>query len=109
MVIPEAVAILKAITSRFPAKIWYSKIEDVIGANQETLTLWQEHIILWVGRGYNPTNVEGMLDSFQNGGLKKQGQQTSKLHTKPPAENVDLATRAKQRNALAEVKQRQAQ
>jgi hypothetical protein len=54
-------------THRYPPKSWYEKIAGAVGENVDK---WRGIVNEWVGHGWNPTNVKGMLDVFQNGWQK---------------------------------------
>jgi hypothetical protein len=47
------------------------KIDNSIGSASEDLDLWREVKTKWIGRGFNPLNVLGMLNIFDNGGRFK--------------------------------------
>ena len=65
--IPPAVKAFRGATHRYPAKSWYQDIDDIVGQKPEDVGRWRELCKNWVGRGWNPVNVKGMLDQFQNG------------------------------------------
>lgn len=54
-------------THRYPAKAWYQTIIDAVGDN---IDKWRGIAREWVGRGWNPSNVKGMLDVYANGWQK---------------------------------------
>jgi DNA-binding transcriptional MocR family regulator len=72
--LPEAVKVFRENTHRYPSKVWYSDIEQVVGDKPESLELWRRVIKEWLGLGFNPVNVKGMLDAFQVGGIKRRTQ-----------------------------------
>jgi len=63
--IPPAVKTFHDVVHRYPAKIWYSDVASVVGEAEDDLKLWFEVVKDWVGRGWKPTNVKGMLEVFQ--------------------------------------------
>lgn len=69
---PPAVRVFRENAHRYPAKAWYNKIATVIGEEETNLERWGKLVLDWVGYGWNPTNVKGMLEAFKNGGIKQQ-------------------------------------
>lgn len=86
--IPPAVRIFRENAHRYPAKAWYARIDAAVGETPENLARWGELVLTWVGRGYNPTNVVGMLDAFNNGGLQSQKGGKDANHTRRPIERA---------------------
>lgn len=70
---PPAITVFRDKTHRFPNKAWFADIAAIVGEKQEDLERWGEIVHLWVGRGFSPVNVVGMLDVFQNGWRESQG------------------------------------
>jgi len=70
---PEAVKVFRANSARYPPKAWYDEIVAKVGDNPASLELWGKTVKSWVGKGWNPQNVEGMLEAYSNGGIKKRG------------------------------------
>lgn len=68
---PSAVKVFRKKAHRYPAKSWYKKIDEVVGGDPEDLEKWGEIVFQWVGLGFNPTNVKGMLDAFEEGGIRE--------------------------------------
>lgn len=62
--IPPAVTMFRENAHRYPAKSWYGKIADTVGTKPADLTFWGEVVFDWVGLGWKPTNVSGMLDYY---------------------------------------------
>lgn len=62
---PRAVKVFRSKAHRFPAKSWYEKIASVVGEDSAELEFWGRVVHNWVGRGYKPTNVQGMLECFK--------------------------------------------
>ncbi len=56
---------------RYPAKAWYGKIEDAVGDSEKALELWGSVVLNYVGMGWNPQNVKGMLEFFERGEIPK--------------------------------------
>lgn len=63
--VPESVQVFREHTRRYPAQSWYPQMAQEIGDSQEALKLWGEVVHAWVGVGWNPVNVAGMLDCFK--------------------------------------------
>ena len=47
--------------------MWRAKVVAAVGDRAKE---WGELIDQWIGLGWKPTNVSGMIDSFKNGGIK---------------------------------------
>jgi hypothetical protein len=62
---PEAVKIVQTETHRYPPKSWFGTIADTVGTEPDNLTRWRRVVHAWVGSGYNPQNVQGMLDAYK--------------------------------------------
>ncbi len=67
--IPEAVEVFRAETNRFPPKSWFPTIAEAVGADPPNLDRWRRVVHAWVGTGYNPTNVQGMLECYRRGDM----------------------------------------
>ncbi len=65
--VPDAVAVMRQATGRYPARSWYEVIQEAVGSTPEALERWGALCTDWVGRGWNPTNVKGMLEAFSTG------------------------------------------
>ena len=56
----------RRLTGRYPPKINYDQVIDVLGDNPDELKMkhcYQE----WCGRGYKPVNLAWLLDWYVNG------------------------------------------
>jgi len=103
--VPKAVQVFRENAHRYPPKAWYTRVGEAVGEDSDNLERWGALVLEWVGRGYNPTNVSGMLDAFSNGGLQKRIVQADpSMRKKPQAESVDPVIREQQRIALAAMK-----
>jgi hypothetical protein len=60
--IPSAVRTYRDEVHRFPAKSWWPELEAVTD-----LELWEQVVHTWIGLGWNPHNVKGMLDCYHRG------------------------------------------
>ncbi len=69
--VPEAIKVFRQNANRYPAKSWYGDVAAVVGRDPPDLERWGVIVKEWVGNGWNPTNVRGMLDKFQ--GKTKDG------------------------------------
>jgi len=67
--IPEAVKVFRQNVHRYPAKSWYEAVDTIVGDDPDALERWGKLCHEWVGRGWKPTNVSGMLDCYQKGGI----------------------------------------
>jgi hypothetical protein len=63
--IPAAVKEYRRACSLYPAKSWYDKIAFLVGELPENLDQWYRTCYAWVGMGWKPTNVQGMLECFK--------------------------------------------
>jgi len=80
----EAVKVFRDNASRFPAKSWYGDIIGTVGTDPARLEFWGKVVKQWVGLGWNPTNVTGMLDHYRRGELPGSGYKNG--GTAPPAQ-----------------------
>jgi hypothetical protein len=62
---PPAVQVFRSKAHRYPAKAWFQKIHKTVGQADDDLEFWGQVVFAWVGMGWNPTNVRGMLDFYQ--------------------------------------------
>jgi len=65
--IPPAVKVFQQNAHRYPAKSWYEKVDAAIGADSVALQKWGAIVLEWVGKGWNPVNVAGMLEVYRDG------------------------------------------
>lgn len=89
--IPPAVTRYREMAHRFPNKSLYGDIEATVGDKPADLDRWGAVVKAWIGKGYNPSNLTGMLDTFRRGempgGKPKHG--TRSDHSDPKAWSVD--------------------
>jgi hypothetical protein len=57
-----AIQAFREVTHRYPAKAWYTVIAEIIGGQERDVDRWKRIVMAWVGVGWNPCNVKGMLD-----------------------------------------------
>ena len=82
----EAIEKFRGITGRYPNHVQITTID----ARVTDLTLWFECIYEWNLRGYNPTNVKGMLDWYAKGGPPVSGPKGNNT-VKQSFDNIDAA------------------
>jgi hypothetical protein len=71
--VPPGVTEFRRQANRYPAKGWYQDIARVVGDDEQAIQRWGEVVHYWVGRGWNPSNVEGMLEFFKRGDMPNSG------------------------------------
>lgn len=85
--IPAAVSVFRSEAHRYPAKTWYAAVSEAVGEDQSALDRWRALVHDWVGRGWNPGNVAGLLDVWAKGGViqgnGKAREPTNLLKAKP--------------------------
>ncbi len=59
-----AIKVFREITHRYPAQAWHQDIVDAVGEDVEK---WRGIVKEWVGWGWNPANVKGMLEVYRDG------------------------------------------
>lgn len=64
---PLAVRIYSKHLRRYPGKEVWPVIEKTVGTDLRKLVRWARVMRRWAMKGWNKTNVEGMLDAFENG------------------------------------------
>ena len=81
--IPAAVKVFRSSAHRFPAKAWYADVAKAVGDEEADLLFWGDVVKAWVGLGWNPTNVKGMLEFYQDrklpGADGRSGEHKSKV------------------------------
>jgi len=87
---PPAVRRFRKATQRYPSKSWYGNIAEMVGESPQDLEFWERVCHAWVGIGWNPTNVAGMLDFYQRREIPRTGPNTG-LSAKEPAELAIVA------------------
>lgn len=117
---PAAVKVFRANAHRYPAKAWYSDVEQAVGDDQANLDLWGSIVKAWVGLGWNPTNVSGMLEFYgrreipavkggngRSGSNRASRNPNSRITPKPPAAPVDPVQIERDRASLRAHRARQ--
>ena len=92
--IPPAVNIFRENAHRFPPKAWWSEVIQTVGEQIADLERWGQVVKCYVGLGWNPGNVRGMLDFFKRNEIPPDGKarnnpngngtQKPKRHTSSP-------------------------
>lgn len=70
---PAAVKAFRAAAARYPAKSWYDEVASTVGEEQCNLDRWHAVVFKWVGLGWKPTNVSGMLECFRENRMPGDG------------------------------------
>ena len=75
-----AVKIYVEVTHRRPKHFVANAIAIAIVESEENLRAWKEVVEFWILSGYNPLNIDGMLDMYKNkGNLQQNRQQRRKI------------------------------
>jgi DNA-binding Lrp family transcriptional regulator len=74
---PEAIKVFRHNAHRFPAKAWWPHIDATVGEDEASLQFWGQVVFAWVGLGWNPTNVKGMLECYTAGHLPGASRRTT--------------------------------
>ena len=73
---PSSVDVFRENAHRFPARAWYATIGDIVGDDSANLERWGHTVFAWVGLGWNPTNVKGMLECYERNEMPGQNRAT---------------------------------
>jgi hypothetical protein len=68
----------KRMTGFHVRRSWRENVIAEVGEDPERVKRWVNLVKSWVGRGFNPNNVAGMLDAFKKGGLPAHGPKEKK-------------------------------
>jgi hypothetical protein len=63
---PEAIRAFHDASARYPNKVLWDGIVQVVGADPPDLERWQRVVRAWIACGWNPGNVKGMLSHFRD-------------------------------------------
>jgi len=70
-----AIALYEQATEReVPNDAWRERIQETVGLDPPALELWGTVLDGWIGHGWNPANVDGLLDCFRKGGIDERGE-----------------------------------
>jgi hypothetical protein len=64
---PIAVEVFRSAASRYPPRSWWAKVAEVVGEKDEDIAFWRQVVFYYVGVGWNPTNVDNMLQFYRRG------------------------------------------
>lgn len=64
-VVPLAVEKFREISQKYPNKALYALIAETVGEKAEDIQFWGEVILAYIGMGWNPVNVNGMLEFYK--------------------------------------------
>ena len=67
---PPSILAFRSAAHRYPAKSWWKRVHSIVGTAESDVKRWKDLVFEWVGNGWNPTNVKGMLDAYQSGGIQ---------------------------------------
>lgn len=65
VVVPLAVEKFREVSQKYPNKALYSLIAETVGEKAEDVQFWGEVILAYIGMGWNPVNVNGMLEFYR--------------------------------------------
>jgi hypothetical protein len=77
---PPSVLLFRQETHRYPARQWFPEIEASVGSNPDELERWRLLVHGWVGAGWNPLNVAGMLELFRRHEMPHPGSRKEKVN-----------------------------
>lgn len=55
---------------------WQMEVVQAVGESTDAVNRWRRLVRNWIGRGWNPTNVKGMLESYSKGDIELQAGKT---------------------------------
>jgi len=78
---PEAVKVFRTNSNLYPPGSWYDDIVAAVGTAPADLEFWGDVVKAYVGCGWNPKNVKGMLEFYK----RREIPDTNKKGKKEPA------------------------
>lgn len=81
--------VFRQAANRYPPRGWYGDIVRVVGEAVANLEFWRQVVHAWIGLGWNPGNVQGMLDCFQRRELPQPRNGNGKQPRLQPATSLD--------------------
>lgn len=66
-VIPKAVLMFRRAANRYPPKSWWPKVVEDVGEDEGRMLFFGYVVFFYCGQGWNPTNVDNMLQFFRKG------------------------------------------
>jgi hypothetical protein len=100
-----AITTFYEVAGHWPPKAVWKLISETVGHEADPLAFWGQVIQAWIGCGWSPKNVAGMLDYFKRGELPTTGHKKEKYgnHGRDRKEFGDWKdTRSLQQKAIAE-------
>ena len=91
--IPKSAAVeyYRSCTNRYPNRVQIRDIDAAV-TNLTQLNVWKQSVDLWMRKGWNPQNIDGMLEVFKNGGRSKYGRGQDNATDEPrPIPGYELA------------------
>lgn len=64
---PASVLIYREITHRYPPGAMDTVIEAAVGNDPGALEFWRQVVLGYIGQGWNPANLNGMLEFYKRG------------------------------------------
>lgn len=109
----SAIDIFEQTAGVLPKKALWGMITEAVGDNQANLELWGKIIQAWLAQGWNPDNINGMLDYFKrreipngNGGVGRghvRGRNGDhRKGARPTAADIDAQARAAMEKLMKE-------
>ena len=84
-----AISLYEQATDRsVPNDSWRQRIQETVGLDPPQLELWSTVLDSWIGHGWNPANLDGLLDCFQKGGVQERGNGSGRREPMPTKEAI---------------------
>ena len=80
---PEAIKVFRQNAHRYPPKSWYEKITDAVGEDPADLEFWGKVVFGYIGSGWNPGNVQNMLNFYNERNVPNGNGKASNSHWTP--------------------------
>lgn len=85
---PPAVKRYRVNTNLWPRKPLWKEIDEIVGHNEDDLLFWGQVVHAYVGLGWNPKNVSGMLEFYQ----RREIPSTKPKRARPTRQALDPQT-----------------
>lgn len=95
--IHPAVRVYREVHRRYPAKGAWNKIAQTVGTAESDLAFWREILSTWATRGYNPMNVAGPLEWFEERTIPKNGNRLASTENATPQRPIETLETIQQR------------
>ena len=99
--IHPAIRVYQQVHHRYPAKGAWNKIAQTVGTAESDLAFWREILSTWTTRGYNPMNVAGPLEWFQQRAIPKNGNRMPSSDNATPQRPIETLETIQERLRLA--------